>query len=104
METKQRKQYTPEFQSQAVALMAAGKPVAQLAEELCVSSNLLYHWRLHSQEAQGGSAGARAVGEGSAADALRLLRRENALLKEENLILKKAAVILGTRTPANSAR
>ena len=103
METKPRKQYTAEFKSQAIALMAAGKPVAQLAEELCMSSNLLYNWRLHSQEAQGGSAGARAGGERSAADALRLLRRENALLKEENLILKKAAVILGTRTLPNSA-
>lgn len=41
--------------------------------------------------------------ERSEADALRLLRRENALLKEENLILKKAAVILGTRTQPNSA-
>jgi transposase-like protein len=103
METKTRKHYTPEFKSQAIALMATGKPVAQLAEELCVSSNLLYNWRLNSQVAQGGSAGARAVGEGSEADALRHLRRENALLKEENLILKKAAVILGTRTPQNSA-
>ena len=69
--------------------MVAGKPVTQLAEELCLSSNLLYNWRLKSQEAQGGSAGARTVGEGSEADALRLLLRENALLKEENLILKK---------------
>ena len=41
METKQGKQYTPEFKAQAVALMDAGKPVAQLTEELCVSTNLL---------------------------------------------------------------
>ena len=57
MKTKERKQYTAEFKAQAVELMAAGKPVAELAEELCVSSNLLYNWRLKSQEAQGGSAG-----------------------------------------------
>jgi transposase len=86
-----------------VELMAAGKPVAELAEELCVSSNLLYNWRLKLQDAQGGSAAARAVGEGSEADALRILRRENARLKEENLILKKAAVILGTKIQPNSA-
>ncbi len=104
METKQRKQYTAEFKAQTVALMATGKPVAQLAQELCVSSNLLYNWRHHWQVAQGDSAGAQAVGEGSDADALRRLRRENALLKEENLILKKAAVILGTRIPPNFAR
>ena len=103
MKTKERKQYTAEFKAQAVELIAAGKPVAELAEELCVSSNLLYNWRLKSQEAQGGSAGARAVGERSEADALRLLRREVALLKEENLILKKAAVILGTKIQPGSA-
>jgi transposase len=104
MKTKERKQYTAEFKAQAIALMATGKPVAQLAEELCMSSNLLYNWRANSKEAQGGSAGARAVGEGSDADALRLLRREVALLKEENLILKKAAVILGTRILPNFAQ
>lgn len=103
MKTKERKQYTAEFKAQAVELIAAGKPVAELAEELCVSSNLLYNWRLKSQEALGGSAGARAAGEGSGADALRLLRREVARLKEENLILKKAAVILGTKIQPGSA-
>jgi len=103
MKTKERRKYTAEFKAQAVALLATGKSVAELAEELCISSNLLYHWRLKSQEAQGGSEGVRAVGERSAADALRLLRRENASLKLENDILKKAAVILGTRTPLSSA-
>ncbi len=32
------------------------------------------------------------------------MRRENILLRQENDILKKAAVILGTRLPANSAK
>ena len=104
MKTKERKQYTAEFKAQAVALLATGKPVAQLAEELCVSSNLLYSWRQHARGMPSGSAGACAVGVGSDADALRLLRREVALLKEENLILKKAAVILGTRIPPNFAQ
>ena len=104
MKTKERQKYTAEFKAQAVALMATGKPIAQLAQELCLSSNLLYHWRLQSQEAQGGSAGVRAVGELSEADALRLLRRENANLKLENDILKKAAVILGAKNLSSSAR
>ena len=39
-----------------------------------------------------------------AADALRSLRRENALLKAENDIFKKAAIILGTRTQPNSEK
>ena len=101
---KPRKRYTPEFKNQAVELLATGKPVTQLAEELRVSSNLLYNWRAGAQIPQVGSAGPRAVGEGSAADDLRSLRREIALLKMENDILKKAAVILGTRLPSSSGK
>ena len=47
---------------------------------------------------------ARAAGERSEADELRALRREVTLLRQENDILKKAAVILGTRLPTNSAK
>ena len=103
MKTKERRKYTAEFKAQAVALLAAGKSVTELAEELCISSNLLYRWKLNAQEAQGGGEGVRAAGERSEAGALRLLRRENASLRLENDILKKAAVILGTRTQLNSA-
>jgi transposase len=99
-----RKRYTAEFKTPAVELLRTGKLVSQVAEELCISSNLLYSWRHSSQGAQLGSAGARAAGERSAADELRALRRENALLRQENDILKKAAVILGTRLPSNSAK
>ena len=74
MKLAPRKRYTPEFKTQAVELLTTGKPVAQVAEELCISSNLLYSWR-----------------------------RENTLLRQENDIFKKAAVILGTRLPTNSA-
>lgn len=46
----------------------------------------------------------RAVGERSGADDLRALLRENAQLRMENDILKKAAIILGTKSPHNSAK
>ena len=101
---KQRKHYTSDFKAQALALVETGKPVAEVAQDLCISSNLLYSWKHTAQRSQGGSAGARAVGERSEADELRALRRENAHLKQENDILKKAAVILGTRTPPSSAK
>lgn len=101
MNQKTRKRYTPEFKAQAVELLTTGKPVPQVAEELCISSNLLYRWR---QDAQIGSAGPRAEVEEAGADDLRALRRENALLKMENDILKKAAVILGTRPQSNSGK
>jgi transposase len=104
MKQTPRKRYTAEFKAQAVELLKAGKPVSEVAEELCISSNLLYGWRHSAQGAQLGSAGARAAGEGSEADELRALRREVTLLRQENDILKKAAVILGTRLPSSSAR
>jgi len=101
MNQKPRKRYTTEFKAQAVELLDTGKPVPQVAEELCISSALLYKWR---QGAQVGSTGPRAEGEGVGTDDLRALRRENALLRQENDILKKAAVILGTRPQANSGK
>jgi transposase len=106
MSLKARPTYTAEFKAQAMELLALGKPVNQVAEELCVSSNILYSWRRSHlpQGTQGGSAGGRAVGEDSGADALRALRREIAHLRAENDILKKAAVILGTKPPLNCAR
>ena len=102
MNQKPRKRYTGEFKAQAIELLATGKPVEKLAEELCISSSMLYRWRLG---AQGGSPGPRTEGEAAgAADDLRALRRENANLKQENDILKKAAVILGTRPQLNSGK
>ena len=100
--SKPRKQYTAEFKAQAIELLALGRPVAELAEELCISANLLYSWKSSSQAAQAAQGGSE--GENAAADALRGLRRENALLRQENDILKKAAVILGTKTQPNYAR
>ena len=104
MSLKPRQRYTSEFKAQAVELLATGQPVSQIAEELCISSNLLYSWRQGAQATQVGSAGPRAAGAGSVADDLRCLRRENALLRQENDILKKAAVILGTRLQSSSGR
>jgi len=103
MNPKPRKRYSAEFKAQALALVETGKPVTQVAEDLCISTNLIYSWRHSSQRAQIGSEGARAVGERTEADELRALRRENARLLQENDILKKAAVILGTKSLPNSA-
>jgi transposase len=100
-----RKRYTAEFKAQAVELVALGKSVPEVAEDLEVGAGILYGWvRKGAQPAQLGSAGLRAVGEEPAADELRRLRREIANLKLENDILKKAAVILGTRPQPGVAR
>jgi transposase len=104
MKVQARKRYTAEFKAQALELLETGKGVAQVAEDLCISSDLLYRWRRDTQGEQSGSKGLRSGGEKSEADELRSLRRENALLKEENNILKKAAIILGTKPQPNSGR
>ena len=105
MNQKIRKHYTQEFKAQALELISIGKPVSEVAEDLCVSTSVLYQWK-HKQgeHSQVVSAGQRTVGERLGADDLRVLRRENTLLKQENEILKKAAIILGTRARSNSER
>jgi transposase len=100
-----RKRYSAEFKAQAVALVGLGKPVREVAEDLGIGVGILHKWvGQHSQPAQLGSGGLRAVGEEPATDELRRLRRENANLKLENDILKKAAVILGTTPPLGAAQ
>ena len=49
---KPRRRYTAEFKAQAVELLETGRPVAELAEELGISTNLLYSWKQASQRAQ----------------------------------------------------
>jgi len=102
---KPRKRYTEEFKSQALELCAVGKPVAEVAEDLCISKDLIYTWRRKANGPdQLRSAGRGAVGDEDAAEELARLRREVAELKIDNDILKKAAVILGTKNPDRPAR
>jgi transposase len=97
-----RRRFSPEFKSQAVALLDAGKPPSEIAEDLEIGTGLLYRWRRTlSQPPQLGSGAQRAGGEENEADEL---RRENATLQLENDILKKAAVILGTKPQPKRAR
>lgn len=102
--TKAKKHYTAEFKAQAIELMSVGRPVTELAQELGISSSLLYSWRSTSQSTRGGSEGLgvpHVRDEQDGADDPRALRREIALLRQENDILKKAAVILGTKPQPN---
>lgn len=102
MKAKSQRRYSVEFKEQAVELLQTGRAVAELAEELGISANLLYAWRQARERAQLGSEGERAEGERDAADELRALRRELTRLRQENDILKKAAIILGTKPQPNA--
>ena len=97
---KPRKRYTDEFKAQALELCATGKPIAEVAQDLCISKDLIYTWRRKaSSPSQLRSEVHGAVGDEDVAKELARLRREVAELKIDNDILKKAAVILGSKTP-----
>lgn len=104
MATKTRRRYSEEFKAQALEILQTGKPVSELAEELGISSDLLYSWRRSARGGGEALAVARQRDQAGAADDLRALRRENAQLRMENDILKKAAIILGSKNPPNCAK
>lgn len=104
MSTIKRKLYTAEFKEQILELIAAGKPVSEVAREFEMSSSMLYRWSAEIRGSQVGRAVELSEGERSEAADLRAAQRQLARLRMENEILKKAAIILGTRPPANSER
>lgn len=101
---KRKKRYTAEFKEQILELIAAGKPVPEIAREFEMSASMLYRWSQDIRAAQDGRAVERTEGERNEATDLRAAQRELAKLRMENEILKKAAIILGTNPRPNSER
>lgn len=86
---RERKKYSHEFKLEALKLCEK-RPVAEVAESLGLSPNLLFQWRKRLREK--GEAGLGEIGKVlSLEDEVRNLRIENARLREEKEILKKAA-------------
>ena len=93
------KRYSEEFKREAVKQVTERNySVVEVSARLGISTKSLYAW-INA-----------ASGSGRKAGELDDLRKENARLKselkriaEERDILKKAAIILGTKTPGNSA-
>jgi len=97
---KERRQYTKEFKTEAVALAEKKeKPISQVAKDLGLNENVLRRWVTQTREAAG--TGTRVFpGHGRPRDAeLIRLRREVKSLREANEILKKAAVIFAQSEP-----
>ncbi|NKB42311.1 MAG: transposase [Ilumatobacter sp.] len=87
---RSRKQYTPEFKDEAVALvLKRGVPMATVAKDLGLSYATLALW---VRKAKKSSEGESPVTESERSELARL-RRENALLRKERDILKKATAL-----------
>ena len=83
---KTRPAYPPEFRSEAVQMLRAGRTPRELAESLGVSEQTLRNWRRQDQRDR------HERDEGPTSDErdeLRRLRRENALRSEERRVGKE---------------
>src|SRR5262245_52886136 len=88
--------YPPECRAEAIRLArTSGKPHAQLARDLGMTSETLPLWLKQADL----DAGRRSDGPTSdEQEELRRLRRENRILREERELLKKAAVFFAQET------
>lgn len=94
-----RRQYTPEFRSEAVRLVQeSGKKPEEIARDLGVAGETLRIWmRQHETDT-----GQREGLSTSERDELLRLRKENRVLREEREILRKAAAFFARETNKTS--
>jgi transposase len=94
---KKRKTYDRDFKVNAVALVTEGsRKVREVARELGIDANTLYHWKRELQEEREGAF----PGKGHLSqleEENRRLRRELAEVKEDREILKKALAYFSRR-------
>ena len=89
-----RRQFTDEFKSEAVALLASsGRPLLQIANGLGISPSMLRNWRHRGVGRDAGVVPAVPPAPDAAAQISRL-RRENDRRRREGAILKKAVAIV----------
>lgn len=82
-----KREYTPEFREQAVAMVNNGRCVPEVAEELGLIAQTLRNWVKAAERGRLNEKAKRVTEEQME---LSRLRAENAALKMENEILKKA--------------
>lgn len=96
---QERRHFTDEFKTEAVALLASsGRPLVQIAGELGISPSMLRNWRTRREGGNARSAPHRQSAAGAAlvpdpAAQVSRLHRENDRLRMERDILKKAVAI-----------
>jgi transposase len=85
------RRYPVEFRRKVLDLIEAGKPVAEIADQLGVSDQTIYNWRNQDQIDQGQRAGVSTVESAELAAArkrIRELETELAVTKRANELLK----------------
>ena len=92
---KTRPAYPPEFRSEAVQMLRAGRTPRELAESLGVSEQTLRNWRRQDQRDRHERDDGPTSDE---RDELGRLRRENARLRQERDLLKRAAAFFAAET------
>lgn len=87
---QQRRQFSPEFKADAVALVrSSGRPIAAIAHELGIGESNLSYW-LKDRESRAGADPGRFQAESAEARENAVLRRRVAELEVEREILKRA--------------
>ena len=85
------RKYGAEFKAEALRLVASGRRVSEVAQQLGIGENLLYKWR---SEVQGVQTTVTVAQEGE----IDTLRRHVKQLEQERDILKKALLIFSQKT------
>ena len=100
MAAKTRREFTPEFKREAVALLqGSGQPLTRVAAELGIQPSMLRHWRAAQKggpprpragESPGSAAAPAAPSPADLASENAKLRRELERMRMERDVLKKA--------------
>ena len=88
---QQRRQFSPEFKADAVALVrSTGRPIAAIAHELGIGDSNLSYWLKKDRENRGAADPGRFEAETAESRENAALRRRVAELEVEREILKRA--------------
>ena len=95
------KRYPAEFRQRVIALLEAGRKVADIADDLNVSANTIYIWRRRHLIDTGQIPGTSSVESAE----LKMAQREIAKLRAENEILRRANELMrDTTSPKGGSR
>jgi transposase-like protein len=96
-----RRGYPPEFRQRVLDLIAAGRPVADVARDLGISDQTVYGWRHQARVDAGLETGITSVERAELAAARRRIRE----LETELAIHRRALELLkGTTSPKEGSR